>query len=142
MQKTAERRLEHIGAQIPQRLLGRAIDNKGGEEKEIVDDILKNKRVPEKLKKTLTDLRDNKKAFNTEYREENLEVKAELDRFVGKRVAHEIRVGRLTPADPNDPFLRKVRKLTRGKPPARERLWKPAAPTSNLPPSMRGLGKV
>ncbi len=137
MQKPAERRLEHIGAQIPHRLLNRAIDKKGGEEKDIVEDILKNKRAPEKLKETLIDLRDNKKAFDTEYQEENLQVKSELDRFVSKRVQHELRVGRLTPADPNEPFLRKMRKLTRGKPPSRERLWKPAAQTNTLPPSLR-----
>lgn len=129
--------MENIGAAMPKQIINRMIKTVGGEEKHIVDDIIENnKRAPEKLKRVLRDLRDNKKAFDTTRQEEDPKVIAEANRFVEKRIAHELRTGRLKPAE-EDKFIRKIKKLTKGKPVDREIKWKPNPDRNQAPPARR-----
>lgn len=113
------------------------IVTKPDDSKAIVDDIIENnKRAPAKLKRVLRDLRDNKKAFDNDVREEDQKVTAQASRFIDKRIAHEMRAGRLQPAQ-EDKFMRKMKKAMKGNPPPRELKWKANHDQDRRSPSMR-----
>jgi len=137
MDRLTTKRLESIGGQIPKKVLDQMIVTKKDDSKAIVDDIIdNNKRAPEKVKKVLRDLRDNKGAFDNDVREEDPKITSKADRFLNKRIAHEMRVGRLQPAG-EDKFMRKMKRAMKGNPPVRELKWQANRDQDRRSPAMR-----
>ncbi len=112
MDRRTEFQLNRIGNQIPKTLLKSSIIIEKDEQKAIAEEMLGNSRLSPKsraqLKKSL-----ERGDFDTVSRRINPEANAKMDRFVEKRVQHEIRAGRLKPASKNDPFIRKMKKALR-----------------------------
>lgn len=136
MDKRTEIQLSRIGNQIPKSLIKRSVVKEGGEQEAIARDILKNPKLDQATRDQLQGLVD-KGAFNDIHDLEDPKVIAQMDRFVDRRVKHEIRSGRLKPADKNDPFIRKMRKQMRGKPKEVELKWTPPTDRSEVAPSRR-----
>ena len=107
MDKYTQEKLYRMGKEIPKHLTDKLIKSVPTEEYRMAQDILKDKRVPDHVKRIYQKSIENG-TIKSHEQVVDKKVQKELDDFTTQRMKSEMDSGRIKPADKDDRFMREM----------------------------------